>query len=88
MIHEYTWLYSSILDYSCTMVNLSHFRLRDDQLLRFAVRMFSTQHRVSYQAFQNEQKVKIGAKYPFLSKSQINSKVKDLWNKLQKEVRH
>lgn len=38
--------------------------------------------KISFKVFSNEQKSKMQTKYPFLSKSQINKKIKDLWKKL------
>ncbi|KAK3100175.1 hypothetical protein FSP39_015777 [Pinctada imbricata] len=47
--------------------------------------MSSVQQSISYQSFLREQRIKLSSRYPFLSKSQINGKVKDLWNKLAQE---
>lgn len=38
--------------------------------------------KISFKVFSNEQKSKMQTKYPFLNKSQINKKIKDLWKKM------
>ncbi|XP_062590318.1 uncharacterized protein LOC134251912 isoform X2 [Saccostrea cucullata] len=41
-----------------------------------------TTQKISFQVFCNEQKAKLQVKYPFLSKSQINHKIKELWKRM------
>ena len=41
-----------------------------------------TSQKVSFQVFCNDQKSKMQIKYPFLSKSQIQKKIKEQWKKL------
>ncbi|XP_061163988.1 uncharacterized protein LOC133173084 [Saccostrea echinata] len=41
-----------------------------------------TTQKISFKVFCNEQKAKLQVKYPFLSKSQINLKIKQLWKKM------
>ncbi|OWF53900.1 myb-like protein X [Mizuhopecten yessoensis] len=48
---------------------------------------YMVQQKVSYRMYEQEQKVLLRSRYPFLSPVQISRKVKDSWNRLKQEAK-